>query len=164
MLDTILLEVHDISKVYLVLLIKLFNSTKSFIYIPGKTLEEEKQRAVILQHGILPVLIHVLLNTKDEMVKEMIRRHVKEDYSFHDIQYTSKLLDHYLNITHKEGEMDEESKMMGNGKVVRKKDFGVNINKEARLDERFIQFEKRLRLANQVQRIIIHNNNFMLSK
>jgi hypothetical protein len=155
LLNTILLEEHEISKVCLALIIKLFNSTRSFIYIPGKTLEEEKQRLVMLQHGILPIFIHILFTTKYEVLKDIIKKHIKENYGYQDIEYTSKLLDNHLRITYKEA--------IRSGKVMKRNNFGFN-NKEVKLDKSFTQFEKRLKLANQVQRTTERNTTLILPK
>lgn len=136
------------SKACLALIIKLFNSTKSFVYIPGKTLEAEKQRIALLQHGILPVLLHVLETTTDETLKEIIKRHVREDYGFNDVEWTVRQVDKDLKNETKEVSIKGE----------------VEPRKEGRLDERLARFERRLRLANKVQRTVEHNPGLILSK
>ena len=71
--DTVLSNVNELSDTSSDVLLCLLSSMKTNVYIPGKTAHTMKQRARIIQCGLILVLTHKLINTDDGILKESIK-------------------------------------------------------------------------------------------
>ena len=121
LLDTVLLEMPDISKVTLQILIKLFVSSQNVIYIPGKTLNDEKQRTYIMQHGFLLVMIHLTLTSDDELWKSAINEHIRVCWLVKELDFNLTMLN--ITLLNKNSFKNEQTEqLLPNISDVRKSD------------------------------------------
>lgn len=71
--DNTLSEVTEVSKAASEVLLKLFNSMRTNVYIPGKTAHVIKLRTKVMQYGLLLSLIQKLINSNDLFLKDSIK-------------------------------------------------------------------------------------------
>jgi len=77
-------------------IMKIFiSATKDSLYIPGHTLNKEKQRAKLIQFGIILILIYAIEKILDETLNKLVKLHLKEDFTDLEIEWTFKAVQKY---------------------------------------------------------------------
>lgn len=96
MLDLVVGDIENPSPQYASIiinaLIKLMETSKNSIYIPGETLENQKQRVKIMQHGLLVAFLHAYERTKQDDIKKIIEGHLKRFYEIQELEWNYKLI------------------------------------------------------------------------
>jgi len=78
-------------------LAKLVKCNKTGVYIPGQTLEAEKQRIRIMQHGFLQILAYLVLQTKDANLKKTADDFLRFSCEIKELEWSIKALDKYVH-------------------------------------------------------------------
>ena len=82
-----------IKKVLLSILVKLMQFRKENIYIPGETLQIEQQRVKLMQFGIVPLCLHLILNsTENKELPDMAAEHLCMCYPTPELEWTLELM------------------------------------------------------------------------
>ncbi len=70
--------------------LKLVPATKGGLYIPGRTLALEKEKAMLMQHGLLVVLALFVIRSTAELgeTKAAVERHLAESYTARELQWS----------------------------------------------------------------------------
>ena len=95
-LDTVLSSSTEISKAALRLLIKLLKISQTNVYIPGKTRIDKRSCMQIMIHGLIPVLIHISMNSKDRECIEIINEYINKFCDLKELEWNMEILN---NIT-----------------------------------------------------------------
>ena len=90
-------EPPEIAKSALRVLHKLMQSKKNGVYIPGQTLDNEKQRIRIMQHGWILAVLHILQNTKNEELLRLAEDGVKSLCPLQELEWNGKLVERHIS-------------------------------------------------------------------
>lgn len=103
---------HDDTEEYglsiMPILQNLMQAQKSGMYIPGETIKNERQRIKIIQHGVIPVMIHGYQTTKIKELKELFNSHLTKSFQIEDFRWTLKELKVNQGFTDGNNEFQED--------------------------------------------------------
>jgi len=107
LLDCVLLELPELSIASLEVIIKLFRSIKTGVCIPEKTLLK-KMRVVIVQHGVVLVLLHVLIHSKQDSLRLKVNQYIRNGFTLKELEWNLKMVheDFLANIILESKESD----------------------------------------------------------
>lgn len=97
LLDTLINSVQLETKIIICPLLAQINANlvkihKKTTYIPGETLENERQRIKVIQHGIIPVFIFVFETSKKPELTELVHNYLFSLFRMDDLKWTLKAL------------------------------------------------------------------------
>ena len=95
-IDALLSEVPELSVACMQLLIKIIKANQLGIYIPGKTLNAEKNRAIIIRHGLICALLHISLQKTDSSLKGMAGENVRNIFNLRELEWNFEMIDFLL--------------------------------------------------------------------
>ncbi len=71
---------------------KLLRSQRNGVYIPGQTLEGEKQRVRVIQHGWVLAAVHLAMSAKDPELARMAAEHLKKGYQARELEWSERMM------------------------------------------------------------------------
>lgn len=81
------------------ILTKLMECKDASAYIPGETLQLEQQRCKVMQYGMLPVLCHLINQSKVSSIVQAAAEHLCTCYPTPEIEWSLQMLHKCIDST-----------------------------------------------------------------
>ena len=62
------------------------------MYIPGKTMEDEKQRVFIIQNGLVVALVYTIISQKNKEIQSVAEEILYNEIRFYEVRWTLNML------------------------------------------------------------------------